>query len=204
MPVRKSHVDSVEVTRSRADRQPRPAPDRGRRRLHEGVARLLHHGAHGGHRPRELLGHPLLDLPEPLLRHLRLRDLRLAHDRGPGQDASRAGVLCFSLLARANRGAAPTQSSARTRSSCSRRRTCATASCACARTRSRSRSTAARPARPRRSARASTAPWRTSARSWARSGTSSSSRRRTRTSCRSCPCSSCRRSTSRARSSSAS
>tara|TARA_B100000674_G_scaffold486048_1_gene493845 strand:- start:150 stop:1103 length:954 start_codon:yes stop_codon:yes gene_type:complete len=109
-----------------------------------------------------------------------------------------------SLLARANRGAAPAQSSARTRSSCSRRRTCATASCACARTRSRSRSTAARPARPRRSARASTAPWRTSARSWARSGTSSSSRRRTRTSCRSCPCSSCRRSTSRARSSSAS
>mgnify|MGYP002884562769 CR=1 FL=1 len=91
----KSHVDSVEVTRSRADRQPRPAPDRGRRRLHEGVARLLHHGAHGGHRPRELLGHPLLDLPEPLLRHLRLRDLRLAHDRGPGQDASRAGVLFF-------------------------------------------------------------------------------------------------------------
>ena len=109
-----------------------------------------------------------------------------------------------SLLARANRGAAPAQSSARTRSSCSRRRTCATASCACARTRSRSPSTAARPARPRRSARASTAPWRTSARSWARSGTSSSSRRRTRTSCRSCPCSSSRRSTSRARSSSAS
>ena len=97
------------MTRSRADRQPRPAPDRGRRRLHEGVARLLHHRAHGGHRPRELLGHPLLDLPEPLLRHLRLRDLRLAHDRGPGQDASRAGVLFF-LFSRARTEARPPRS----------------------------------------------------------------------------------------------
>ena len=91
-------------------RQPGPAPDGGRDGLHEGVARLLHHADDGRDRPRVLLRHPLQHLPEPVLRHLRLRRRRVLHDgparedaRGPerGAAAARGGPA---VLARAAPG----------------------------------------------------------------------------------------------------